>query len=89
MLDALFERLDVAVHHRGGRRHALAVRLAHDFEPLVTLRLLRGEDLAHAIDENFATAARNRVETGIAQARNRVGDREVGAPRDVRHLGWR
>ena len=30
VLDALLERLDVAVHHRGRRRHAQAVGLAHD-----------------------------------------------------------
>ena len=87
VLDALLERLDVPVHHRGGGRHALAVRLAHDFEPLVALRLLRSKDLAHAIDENLAAATRDRVETSIAQARDRVGEGEIGAARDVRHLG--
>ena len=57
VLDALGDRLDVAVHHRGRRRHAQAVRVAHDAEPLVGLRLLRRDDLAHAVDEHLAAAA--------------------------------
>ena len=89
VLDALGERLDVAVHHRGRRRHALAVRLTHDLEPLVALRLLRGENRPDAIDEDLAATAGDRVEAGVAQAGDRVGDRQARTARDVRHLGRR
>jgi hypothetical protein len=65
VLDALGNRFDVSVHHRCGRRHPQAVRMAHDGEPLVRLRLLRGDLLADAVDEDLAAAAGDRVEAGV------------------------
>ena len=44
---------------------------------------------ADAVDEDLAAAARHRVEAGVAQARERVGDRELRAARDVLDLGRR
>ena len=86
VLDALRQRFDVPVHHRGRRRHALAVRLAHHLKPLLALGLLRGEDVPHAVDEDLAAAARDRVEPSVAQTRDGVGNREVRAPRNERDL---
>ena len=42
--------------------------------------------VAHAVDEDLAAAARDRVEPGVAQARERVGDRQLRAARDVLDL---
>src|SRR5581483_7794013 len=86
VLDALFDRLHVAVHHRRRRRDAETVRLAHDAEPFARLRLLRRDDLAHAVDEDLRAPARNRIEPGVAQARERLGNRQLRAARDVLHL---
>src|SRR4051812_24395154 len=61
--------------------------VAHHREPVVRLRLLRRDLLADAVDEDLAAAARDRVETGIAQARDRLPERELAAPCDVLHLG--
>ena len=66
-----------------------AVRLAHDPEPLRGGRLLRRDDLADAVDEDLGAAAGDRVEPGVAQARQRLGDRELGAAGGVLHLGGR
>ena len=66
VLGALRDRLDVAVHHRRGRRHAQAVGMTHHVQPLVGLRLLRRDDLTHAVDEDLAAAPRQRVEAGVA-----------------------
>ncbi len=82
----LLERLDVAVHHRRGRRHAEPVRLAHHVEPLGGLRLLRRDDVAHPVNQDLAAAARDRVEAGVAQARERLPDRQLRAARDVLDL---
>ena len=87
VLDALLERLDVAVHHRRGRRHAESVRVAHDVEPLVRVRLLRRDDVAHAVDEDLAAAAGQRVEPRVAQTRERLPDGQLRPARDVLHLG--
>ena len=89
MLDPLLERLDVAVHHRRRRRDPQPVRVAHDAEPLVRGRLLRRDDLADAVDEDLRAAAGERVEARVAQAREGLRDRQLGAARDVLHLGRR
>ena len=89
VLDALLERLDVAVHHRRRRRHAEPVRVAHHVEPLVRVRLLRRDDVADAVDEDLAAAAGERVEPGVAQPRERLPDGQLRAPRDVLDLGRR
>ena len=86
VLDPLLESLDVAVHHRRGRRHAEPVCLAHHLEPLVGRRLLRRDDRAHAIDEDLRTTARERVQAGIAQPCERLRDGELRPPGDVLHL---
>jgi hypothetical protein len=67
VLDAVLDRLDVAVHHRRRRRHAEPVRVAHHVQPLTGLRLLRRDHVADAVDEDLAAAARERVEPGVAQ----------------------
>ena len=89
VLDALLERLDVAVHHRGRRRHAQAVRVAHDPEPLRRARLLGREDLAHAVDEDLGATSGQRVQAGVAQAREHLGRRQATRARDVLDLGRR
>ena len=89
VLDALFERLDVPVHHRRRRRDAEPVRFAHDAEPVGRLRLLRRDDVAHAVDEDLRSASGDRVEARVAQPRQCLGDRELGAACDVLDLGRR
>ena len=79
----------MAVHHRRRRRHAEPVRLAHDVEPLVGLRLLRRDDRADAVDEDLGAAAGDRVEAGVAEPRQRLRDGQLRAPRDVLDLGRR
>ena len=86
MLDALGPGLDVAVHHRRGRRHPQPVRMPHHVQPLRAGRLLRRDDLADTIDENLAAAAGDRVEARVAQPAECVGNRELRAPRYVLHL---
>ena len=86
MLDALGERLDVAVHHRRGRRHPQAMRVPHHAEPVRGLRLLRRDDVADTVDEDLGASARNRVEARVAQARQRGRDGQLRAPRDVLDL---
>ena len=44
---------------------------------------------AHAVDEDLGAAARDRVEAGVAQPRERLRHRELRAPRDVLDLGRR
>ena len=62
------------------------VGVAHHVEPLRRLRLLRRDDVAHAVDEDLAAAARERVEPRVAQPRERLPDRQLRAPRDVLDL---
>ena len=58
-------------------------------EPLVRRRLLGRDDLADAVDQHLGAAARQRVEAGVAQARQRLGRRQAGLARDVLDLGGR
>src|SRR5689334_17220993 len=78
VLDPLLERLDVAPHHRGRGAHAEPVGGAHDLQPLVGGRLLRRDDLAHAVDQDLGAAAGERVEAGVAQPSPRLRRRQPG-----------
>jgi len=64
MLDAVFNGLDVAEHHRRAGRESETMRHVHDFEPVVAHRLERRDALTHAIHQDFAAAAGNRTESG-------------------------
>ena len=77
------------VHHRRRRRDAQPVGVAHDAEPLGRLRLLRRDDVADPVDEDLGAAAGQRIEAGVAQARQRLRDRQLRAPGDVLDLGRR
>ena len=72
MLDALGERFADAVHHRDRRLHALLVRDLHDLEPAIGAGFLLRDQIAHALDENLAAAAGNRVEARLHQLANDV-----------------
>ena len=89
VLDALGERLDVAVHHRRRRRHAEPVRVAHDVQPVGGPRLLGGDHVADAVDEDLGAAAGDRVEARVAETRERGRDAQLRAARDVLDLGRR
>ena len=43
------------------------MRDLHDLEPAIGARLLLGDQVAHALHENLAAAAGNRVEAGLHQ----------------------
>ena len=62
VIDPLGDGLDVPVHHRRRRRDPEPVGLAHHAEPLLGLRLLRRDDVAHPVDKDLAAAARDRIE---------------------------
>ena len=65
------------------------VRVAHDAEPVGRLRLLRRDDLADAVDEDLGASAGDRVEPRVAEPRQRGGDGQLRAARDVLDLGRR
>ena len=64
MLNAVFNRLDVAEHHRRAGIQSQPVRHVHHFQPVVAHRFERRNALAHAVHQNFPAAAGNRAETG-------------------------
>ena len=49
------------------------MRLTHDVEPLLGLRLLRRDDRAHAVDEDYVVAAERRERGASTSARRRIG----------------
>ena len=90
VLQALLERLDGAVHHRGGRAQTGVVGVAHHAEPFIGGGLaVAVEQLPDAIDEDLSAASGNAVEPGVDQAADHLGHRQAGQPGDVDHLGWR
>src|SRR3990170_3974299 len=62
VLEALLERFADAVHHRARGLESLLMRDLHDFEPAVGAGLLARDLVAHALHEDLAAAAGNRVE---------------------------
>jgi hypothetical protein len=59
MFNAVFNRLDVAKHHRGRGIKSEPVRHIHDFQPVAAHGLERRNAFAHAVHENFPAAAGN------------------------------
>src|SRR5436190_23694523 len=81
MLDPVFNRLDMTEHHRRARSQPELVRDSHHFQPLIAVNFQRRNLLAHAINQNFAAAARNRAQPRISKfgITSRRGIRKVSA----------
>ena len=77
VVDALLDGLDGAVEHRAVRAQAHAVRGAVHLQPLVAGALVVADLLAHARREDLGAAARQRVEPGLAQPAQHLGDRHA------------
>ena len=58
MIDALLDGLDVSVHHGCIRPYAQRMGDTHTVDPLRTRRLVRADDLTHAVGEDLRPAAR-------------------------------
>ena len=71
----------MAVHDGGIRADAEAVRRLHRLDPLRRRRLLRADDLADAVREDFRPAARQAVEAVFLEQRQDLADALA------RHLG--
>ena len=89
MLDPVGVALAQPVHHRHRRLHPLAMGFLLHAEPLLGLRLLLGHAFAHRVHEDLATAARDRVEPGLAQLPHHLGDRQPESLGEEHHFGWR
>ena len=81
MLQALLDRLDMAVHDGGIRADAEAVRRLHRLDPLIRRRLLRADDRPHAVRKDLGAAARQAVEAILFEQAQDLADALV------RHLG--
>ncbi len=77
MLDPVGETLAQAVHHRHRRLHALAVRLFLDAQPLVGLRLLAGDPLAHLVHQNLPAPTRDAVEPRLTELADDLRHRQA------------
>ena len=77
MLDPVFDCLDMAEHHRRARVQPEFVRDLHHFQPCVGLAFQRRDSLAHAVDQNLATAAGNRSQPGFLELRDHFAQRHA------------
>ncbi len=68
VVDAIFERLDVPVEHRGVAGDALAVQLLVNRQPVIALETLFGQIFARVSSaKNLGRAAVDVVEPGFAK----------------------
>src|SRR5580692_5992857 len=77
MVDAVFDRFADAEHHGRGGPHAELVGSAMYQQPVRSQTFQTRDLVADFIVENFGTAARDRIESGVAQPGNRVPHAEV------------
>ena len=87
VLDPLGERLNVAVHHRGGAPAAELMPLTVNFEPVVSHHLAPGDRPPHPIDEDLATTPRQRAQAGPGEPLEHLGQgslRNLGEVVDLR-----
>ena len=80
MVDALGERLDMPVEHRGVRLDAEFMRRARSVEPLLRRRLVRTQLFADAVGENLSAAACDGVESRRLEPFQHLAH---GKPRDL------
>ena len=77
MLDAIFERFDVAEHHRAARIQPQLVRDVHDLQPRVGFAFQRSDAVAHRVHEDFAAAAGDAAESGVLEFRDDLAQRHL------------
>ena len=76
VVDAVFVILADAKHHGRGSAHADLVGCPVDVDPVVGQALEAGDFVADFVVENFGAATGDGIESGIAQAENRVANAE-------------
>ena len=77
MPDPMFGKLGMAIHHRGGRGNAEAVRRADHFDPLPHFQFIGAQRPAHVIVENFRGRSRNAAQAGFLQHQQIVAQRQA------------
>src|SRR5258706_10370699 len=87
MVEAVFVILADAEHHGRGGAHADLVGGAVDVDPVVGKAFEAGDLVADFVVKNFCAAAGNGIESGIAQAQNRVSGAEAAVLGDGDDLG--
>ncbi len=87
VVDALLQRFAYAEHHGGGGAHAELVRGAMHVHPVLCEAFETRDAEAHFVVQDFGATPGDGIEPGIAQARNRVVDRnsvQLGEVQDLR-----
>ena len=77
MPDPMFGKLGMAIHHRGGRGNAEAVRRADHIDPLPYFQLIGTQRSANFIVENFRGRSRNAAQAGFLQHQQIVAQRQA------------
>jgi hypothetical protein len=76
MIDAVFVIFADAEHHGRGGAHADLVRRAVHINPVTREALQAGDFVADFVVQNLSAAAGDGIESGIAQAENRIANAE-------------
>ncbi len=84
--DPVVRLVDVAVHHRAGRRQAGAVRGLHDLDPLRRRQLALGEHPADVVVEDLGGRAGQAVDAGRAHLLQELRDADLHPGRPVDDL---
>src|SRR5258708_2188494 len=86
MLNSVLNGLDVSVKHRAVRSNPEPVRGPMDIDPVLGRELFIGDRHAHALAEDFGSAAGQGVQSGVAQGCEDMLDRKFINARDMRDL---
>jgi hypothetical protein len=86
VVDAVLDGLADAEHHGRGGSHAELVRGAMHLQPIGGEAFQARDFVADFVVENFRAAAGNRIESGIAQARNRIAQAQIAVFGDRQNL---
>jgi hypothetical protein len=89
VVDALFNRLAHAEHHRGRGAHPQLVSGAVDAEPVPGVALQARHAPAHVVVENLRAAAGNRIQARVPQPENGLAQRQAGILGDGQDLRGR
>src|SRR5439155_5011767 len=77
MLDAIFDCLYVAEHHRRARLQSELMRDLHHFEPFGGVAFQRRNSFSDTIDQNLSSPARDRAQARLFESPDHVAYRHL------------
>src|SRR5204863_8685406 len=86
MVRKIFRRFQMSIKHGAVASEAQLVCGASRFQPLAAIDLMITNNSANSFGEDFGSAARHRIHSGVLQSLERLSDADLRSFSEVRDL---